>query len=184
MQCRICFDEEENVIKLVRPCKCAGTSAHVHRTCLDTWRTQSDVTFGQCLCCKADYKYVPTTVVVHERSSRRWFAALVLHDTLIMTIAARGIINLLADASANFIGFVGALSMIIIYFALVQNIVQNRWYALNRKAVLKDAFVVADYDDPNAMTVLPHKFTPPIGVWYPICVSAATFGLGTFSFLN
>jgi E3 ubiquitin-protein ligase DOA10 len=34
-QCRICYEGEEN---LISPCKCSGTSAFVHRECLEKWR--------------------------------------------------------------------------------------------------------------------------------------------------
>lgn len=35
MQCRICL-EEDSPDTLLRPCRCSGTIAYVHRTCLDT----------------------------------------------------------------------------------------------------------------------------------------------------
>jgi hypothetical protein len=36
MQCRICFEEGDDLTLLV-PCRCRGTSSYIHRTCLDRY---------------------------------------------------------------------------------------------------------------------------------------------------
>ena len=36
MQCRICFEEGDELTLLV-PCQCRGTSSYIHRTCLDRY---------------------------------------------------------------------------------------------------------------------------------------------------
>jgi len=37
-ECRICFDEGTDDDPLISPCKCKGTSAYIHKSCLSTWR--------------------------------------------------------------------------------------------------------------------------------------------------
>jgi len=37
-QCRICL-ETDNENDLISPCLCSGSSADVHRKCLDNWRS-------------------------------------------------------------------------------------------------------------------------------------------------
>ena len=39
--CRICLEDELNENNLIVPCKCSGSSKHVHRTCLDLWRREN-----------------------------------------------------------------------------------------------------------------------------------------------
>ena len=36
-ECRICLDKYE---ELISPCKCSGTGAYVHESCLQTWRKE------------------------------------------------------------------------------------------------------------------------------------------------
>jgi hypothetical protein len=43
-QCRICFDSGEE--DLIAPCHCKGTQKHVHRSCLDNWRSTKVIFFG------------------------------------------------------------------------------------------------------------------------------------------
>ena len=56
---------------LIAPCSCAGTSAWVHRGCLDQWRsTQEDRAFSQCTECKFPYEYVQPAA--DEEDDRGW----------------------------------------------------------------------------------------------------------------
>lgn len=50
--CRICYDDECEEI-LFRACRCAGTMAHVHHSCLRQWLTQSSIT--QCELCHTPF---------------------------------------------------------------------------------------------------------------------------------
>ena len=229
MQCRICLDEEPDAQKLVRPCKCSGTSAHIHRTCLDTWRAQSDTAFVQCPSCKATYKFEPSSETVHDGVVKRWFYAFVVRDTLATIIGIGAVLYLFAALSyqlrgdpseafpnrlaevvfiifsilgflimlaaiakggsgaarcpMGFFAFVGAGALLIMYFKLIQDIVDNRIRVLNRTALLKDAFRVADYDDPTAtsLSVQPRAVSCK---WYPPCVCAATVALGVLVVLT
>ena len=62
--CRICLEGTDNTEPfheghLISPCQCRGTSAWVHRGCLDRWRvTQEDRAFSQCTECAFPYEYV------------------------------------------------------------------------------------------------------------------------------
>ena len=56
-QCRICLEEEEDLDKLISPCRCSGTSKYVHIECLKQWRYQ-DVDapgFYRCMECNENY---------------------------------------------------------------------------------------------------------------------------------
>ena len=58
-QCRICLEEEENLDKLISPCRCSGTSKYVHIDCLKRWRYQ-DIDapgFYKCMECNYIYEY-------------------------------------------------------------------------------------------------------------------------------
>ena len=45
--------------RLISPCQCRGSSAWVHRGCLDQWRaTQEERAFSQCTECNFVYTYV------------------------------------------------------------------------------------------------------------------------------
>ena len=64
--CRICLESTDSedpfaAGRLIAPCQCRGTSAWVHRGCLDRWRaTQEDRAFSQCTECRFSYEYVQT----------------------------------------------------------------------------------------------------------------------------
>ena len=56
--CRICLEEEANEEILIAPCRCSGSSKHVHIECLQTWRqTASRDSEGEnrCMECKTEY---------------------------------------------------------------------------------------------------------------------------------
>ena len=36
-ECKICFDESNNINDFISPCCCTGSMLHVHKTCLNTW---------------------------------------------------------------------------------------------------------------------------------------------------
>jgi E3 ubiquitin-protein ligase DOA10 len=52
-QCRICLEEDE-LDKLMSPCKCSGTSKYVHKYCLNKWIIISKK-HEKCNVCNADY---------------------------------------------------------------------------------------------------------------------------------
>jgi RING-variant domain len=61
--CRICLDEEDegndNDDPMIAPCMCKGSSKWVHRSCLDSWRTnEPDRAFAQCTECRYSYHLV------------------------------------------------------------------------------------------------------------------------------
>ncbi|XP_072165430.1 uncharacterized protein [Diadema setosum] len=83
--CRVCFEgETSSKNRLIRPCRCTGSAASIHRQCLVKWIQIS----GNRICevCGARFSYVPLSehmrgVMDKFRSNRRWrnvaFAVLV-----------------------------------------------------------------------------------------------------------
>lgn len=63
-------------MKLIRPCKCSGSQAHVHTECLNQWRATSEAAFKTCSVCQYEYR---------TRHSR--FAALLMTPALQLFIA-------------------------------------------------------------------------------------------------
>jgi len=58
--CRICLDHEDTPSNpLLRPCRCRGSMAYVHRNCLNEWRRQSihPNSIYQCDTCKFEYRF-------------------------------------------------------------------------------------------------------------------------------
>ena len=55
--CRICFDEEPSIDKLIAPCRCSGSSKYVHIGCLQRWRKTTRGAIGETTCmeCKTEY---------------------------------------------------------------------------------------------------------------------------------
>lgn len=57
--CRICLEEEKNINSLISPCRCSGSSKHVHIQCLQNWRRVSRNSNGvgenECMECKTKY---------------------------------------------------------------------------------------------------------------------------------
>ncbi len=83
--CRVCFEVEISPKnRLIRPCRCAGSSASIHRQCLVKWIHISGN--RRCEVCNARFSYVPFSERVRGfmekfRQNRRWrnaaFAVLV-----------------------------------------------------------------------------------------------------------
>ena len=53
--CRICLDDTFTD-ELFTPCRCAGTSKYVHRSCLNKWRTEDLSNRNICEICLYEYK--------------------------------------------------------------------------------------------------------------------------------
>ncbi|XP_063970785.1 uncharacterized protein LOC129282971 [Lytechinus pictus] len=83
--CRVCFEgETSSKNRLIRPCRCTGSAASIHRQCLVKWIQISGN--RTCEVCGARFSYVPLSehmrgVMDKFRSNRRWrnvaFAVLV-----------------------------------------------------------------------------------------------------------
>lgn len=55
--CRICLEDENDINKLIAPCRCSGSSKYVHLDCLQTWRRTSRGGIGEnkCMECHTEY---------------------------------------------------------------------------------------------------------------------------------
>ncbi|CAF1576756.1 unnamed protein product [Didymodactylos carnosus] len=68
--CRICY-ETDNENDLISPCLCSGSSAYVHRKCLDNWRSlnTNGKSFSFCNVCQ--FKYVIEPVIDDPTADRK-----------------------------------------------------------------------------------------------------------------
>ncbi|XP_018565569.1 E3 ubiquitin-protein ligase MARCH3-like [Anoplophora glabripennis] len=67
--CRICYDNEREE-ELINPCRCKGTVAFVHRSCLETWLGESNTT--TCELCHQEFKTERTPRFSSRESICRW----------------------------------------------------------------------------------------------------------------
>lgn len=58
-ECRICFEEETVENQFIWPCRCKGTSKHVHNSCLERWRYENmnNPAFEICMECRYKYRF-------------------------------------------------------------------------------------------------------------------------------
>ncbi|KAI9014231.1 hypothetical protein DFJ74DRAFT_287879 [Hyaloraphidium curvatum] len=54
-ECRICQEAELDGDPLVTPCRCRGSAAHVHRSCILRWRTAGYGVLQRCEICAASF---------------------------------------------------------------------------------------------------------------------------------
>jgi hypothetical protein len=56
--CRFCFEGPEESNPLIEPCKCVGSTKHVHLNCIRRWRTNTTnhEWVSRCQLCLADYE--------------------------------------------------------------------------------------------------------------------------------
>tara|TARA_B100000035_G_scaffold178043_1_gene151804 strand:- start:6744 stop:7532 length:789 start_codon:yes stop_codon:yes gene_type:complete len=70
-ECRICFEIGTYDDPLITPCKCKGTSAYIHKSCLSNWRNfnRGQEGWDTCMECRAKYiisrKY-PTETLIYN----------------------------------------------------------------------------------------------------------------------
>ena len=55
--CRICFDDESELKKLIAPCKCRGTAKYIHEECLNFWINEQVRTNVEANCEVCKYKF-------------------------------------------------------------------------------------------------------------------------------
>jgi hypothetical protein len=92
--CRICFDSD-NEKELISPCLCTGGSAHVHRNCLDNWRSvnKDGRAFKFCDVCR--FEYVIEPVIDDPSADKRRllkFRLLVARDVTLIFLLVQAII--------------------------------------------------------------------------------------------
>ncbi|XP_030755488.1 E3 ubiquitin-protein ligase MARCH3-like [Sitophilus oryzae] len=69
VHCRICYDNEKPE-ELIAPCHCKGTVAFVHRSCLETWLSESGTTI--CELCHQIFKTERTPKYKSSKSIWKW----------------------------------------------------------------------------------------------------------------
>uniref|UniRef100_A0A1Y1LE52 Uncharacterized protein n=1 Tax=Photinus pyralis TaxID=7054 RepID=A0A1Y1LE52_PHOPY len=68
--CRICYDGDKTE-PIITPCKCKGSVAFVHRTCLEKWLAESNLT--SCEVCHYVYQTERVPAYTAQQSIWRWF---------------------------------------------------------------------------------------------------------------
>ncbi|GAA5842084.1 hypothetical protein JCM9279_002782 [Rhodotorula babjevae] len=90
--CRICFgddDEDDDLGRLLAPCRCRGTARYVHQECLRSWREADKLnSFYLCGQCGAKYRFRQTTLTqLLGRRYTTFFLAVVI---MLLTSAVTG----------------------------------------------------------------------------------------------
>lgn len=67
--CRICFDDNKDE-SIITPCKCKGTVAFVHRSCLEKWLSESNTT--SCELCQHVYETERVPKYTAKESLWQW----------------------------------------------------------------------------------------------------------------
>lgn len=96
-QCRICLDDDDTE-NMIAPCRCAGGSKYIHRSCLDHWRYTKHQAraFTHCGVCQFEYWVEPVADDAHaERRKRRTFRLFVIRDTVLLFLVVQAIIVVL-----------------------------------------------------------------------------------------
>lgn len=95
MQCRICL-ETENVDEMIKPCFCSGSSANVHRACLDQWRaTKRGDVFTHCGTCHFQYIVDVEQNEEANRTRKNRFRLFVARDSISVFVCLQLAIALL-----------------------------------------------------------------------------------------
>ncbi|KAL1192624.1 hypothetical protein V5N11_008691 [Cardamine amara subsp. amara] len=101
-QCRICLDVGGE--DLIAPCNCKGTQKHVHRSCLDNWRsTKEGFAFSHCTECRANFK-LRANVPPDRWWLRLRFQLLVARDHAFIFIAVQMVVAFLGLLVYKFYG--------------------------------------------------------------------------------
>jgi len=92
--CRICLDTN-NQKDIISPCLCRGGSEHVHRKCLDNWRSLNKLgrSFSYCDVCQFRFVIVPViNDPKRERKRLLLYYALVFRDIFLILSLWQGIL--------------------------------------------------------------------------------------------
>jgi len=126
-ECRICYDEEKNKNKLIRPCACDGTTRYVHRKCLDQWRHFRQDMPVRKRCSECKQKYVIEFMYPNEEYKLR---ALSINND-------------------NFANKIVIVNISLIVFSLGFNIIDNHYHNIGMRYFLKSQnvdFFNEDFD--------------------------------------
>lgn len=97
-ECRLCFERGDE--PLITPCNCSGTSAWVHRGCLNQWRYHAQPTnmkaMTHCPTCAFEYRLICTFDVNDTQQQKRKYCLRVLRDSIFAFLAVQVVMFLLA----------------------------------------------------------------------------------------
>lgn len=86
MECRICYAPDAPSARLLQPCACTGTHAHICKTCLCTWvnvRTQQQQVSTNATTCELCLQPFVLPHTVRTKWGRGW-GWTVLHDVVLV----------------------------------------------------------------------------------------------------
>jgi hypothetical protein len=69
-QCRICLDND-NTDDIISPCLCSGSSAYVHRTCLNKWRSENANGKAFKICDVCQFEYIIEIIINDSEADRK-----------------------------------------------------------------------------------------------------------------
>lgn len=99
--CRICqVDQTAESDRLIRPCRCAGSQAHVHLACLNRWRSTSLQATHACSVCKFPYRIRRTQLAELLMSENGVLIVTLLLTLLFVVISGIAVVSL----SHRFVG--------------------------------------------------------------------------------
>ena len=136
MACRICYAPDTPSTRLLQPCACTGTHAHICKTCLCTWvnvRIQQQVSTNATTCelCLQPF------VIPHAaaRMQWEWWRGTVLHDVLL----ACGICATFAVIASAYVGgeTVKCVACVVVSAALLLLYATSVW-------VLREQYVASE----------------------------------------
>jgi len=90
--CRICFEGGED---LIAPCRCAGTSKWIHRSCLNRWRISGSNPRSLTNCCECGFQYeleLHRTIDLRSQEMRHQFTRQLLGHSLLWLVTVQFII--------------------------------------------------------------------------------------------
>lgn len=114
--CRICLEEESDRSKLIKPCRCDGSSKYVHKTCLHTWikTGYGGPRYLQCQACHASYIRKDTS---EEDITNEVFNAM---GTLCLYVTMFFVLAIILSWAAPLMGYLLlSLMVMILYFTCI-----------------------------------------------------------------
>jgi hypothetical protein len=97
-QCRICLDND-HPNELISPCLCNGSSAYVHRKCLNNWRSENANGKGFKYCDICHFEYVIETIISDQKEERKRlfkYYLFVIRDLILINLIIQLIVICLA----------------------------------------------------------------------------------------
>lgn len=140
--CRICFEDENDEMKLISPCLCRGFSKYIHEDCLKTWieMQEQNKTQIRCEVCKYRYKLDrdyekkcdPREGMTNNPHLVCLLGILILVKSILLILLYVIISKNYIDPAANLGHFIGILSIFIISFSCTSTLMAKLFIRICR----------------------------------------------------